>query len=219
MKTVVIIPAHNEATRIKSVLRGVKKYVKDVVVVDDGSHDNTASVAQQAGATVLRHITNLGKGAALKTGCDYALQKGAEKIVVMDADGQHKPKDIPRFLNALKNNEIVFGARKTNQKMPLVLRIGNRGLNTITKLLYDIKINDTQCGFRAFTRNAYKKIRWEAQNYDMESEMIARAGKAKLKYAEIPIETIYLDKYKGTTVLDGIKIGLKLISWRLRKWS
>ncbi|MEM3126730.1 MAG: glycosyltransferase family 2 protein [Candidatus Woesearchaeota archaeon] len=219
MKTIVVIPAHNEATRIKEVLKAVKKIVKDVIVVDDGSQDNTASVAQEAKVIVLRHITNLGKGAALKTGCDYAIQKGAENIIVMDADGQHRAKDIPRFLNALKSNDVVFGTRKGTKKMPVLLRIGNWGLNTITRIFYGIKIHDTQCGFRAFTRDAYKKIRWEAQNYDMESEMIARAGKAKLKYAEIPIETIYLDKYKGTTVLDGIKIGLKLIAWRLQKWS
>src|SRR3989344_9620007 len=109
MKVVVIIPAHNEASRIKPVIRGVKKYFKEVIVVDDGSQDTTTSVAEETGAVVLRHITNLGKGAALKTGCDYALQKGAEKFVVMDADGQHNPKDILRFLKALESNDIVFG--------------------------------------------------------------------------------------------------------------
>jgi len=219
MKFAVVIPAYNESSRIKNVITSVKKITKNIIVVDDGSQDDTAQVAQNTGAIVLRHITNLGKGAALKTGCDYALQKGFENIVVMDADGQHKPKDIPRFLEALKDNEIVFGARHGRKNMPLILRFGNFGLNVITRILYGIKLHDTQCGFRAFTRNAYKKIRWEAQNYDMETEMIARTGKAKLKYAEIPIETVYLDRYKGTTLLDGLKIGIKMFIWRFRKWS
>ena len=217
MKFVVVIPAYNEGSRIKNVLKEVKKYSKNIVVVDDGSQDSTAKEAKSQNVIVLRHITNLGKGAALKTGCDYALQHEFDRIIVMDADGQHKAKDIARFLKALDENDIVFGARKRTEKMPLVLRFGNWGLNLITTILYRIKIQDTQCGFRGFSSNTYKKIRWDAQNYDMESEMIARAGKAKLKYAQIPIETIYLDKYKGTTILDGLKIGLKMLAWRLKK--
>ncbi len=219
IKFAVVIPAYNESSRIKNVIKEVKKITKNIIVVDDGSHDNTAQVAQELGVTVLRHITNLGKGAALKTGCDYALQKEFNYIIVMDADGQHKPKDISRFLKALEQNDIVFGVRQKRKNMPLILRLGNWGLNFITKLCYGVKLHDTQCGFRAFTRHAYKKIRWEAQNYDMESEMIARAGKARLKYAEIPIETVYLDRYKGTTILDGLKIGMKMLLWRLKKWQ
>jgi len=90
-------------------------------------------------------------------------------------------------------------------------------INKITQLLFKIRIRDTQSGYRAFTSRAYRKIRWKASNYSMESEMIANLGKHKLKYKEIPIRTIYTDRYKGTTVLDGIKIVFNMIWWRLTK--
>ena len=166
---------------------------------------------------VLRHIINLGKGASVKTGCDFALRKGAEQLILIDSDGQHNPKDIPRFLESLKEADIVFGYRKFDKNMPFVLKFGNWFINFTTRLLYEIDLRDTQCGYRAFTSEAYKKIRWKANDYSMESEMIANAGKRHLKYKEIPIQTIYTDKYKGTTFLDGIKIVFNMFLWRLRK--
>jgi len=211
-----IIPAHNEASRIKSVLLCTKKFVSNIVVVDDGSQDNTAQVSGKY-ALVLKHAINLGKGAALKTGCDFAVAHGASVIVVLDADAQHKPEDIPRFLKELKGADIVFGCRGLNKKMPLILRFGNWFITSLTSLLYHVDIPDTQTGFRAFTSSAYKKIRWDASDYSMESEMIARVGKQKLRYKKINIETLYPDRYKGTTVLDGIKIVLNLIWWKLAK--
>ncbi len=211
----VVIPAHNEETRIGEVLKKVKNYVNQIIVVDDGSKDNTTKLVKELGVISLRHITNLGKGAALKTGCDYAIKKGAKKIIVLDADGQHEPKLIPDFINALKENNLVFGYRIPSKKMPFIFRTGNFAIDKITQYLYGIKIRDTQSGFRAFTTETYKKIRWEANDYSMESEMIARAGKNKIKYTEIPITTIYGDKYKGTTILDGAKIALNLIKWKL----
>ena len=213
----VIIPAHNEEKRVGSVIKTVKKYVKNVVVVDDGSKDDTGKVANNAGAFVLVHILNLGKGAAAKTGCDYALKKGAEKIILIDADGQHNPDEIPKFLEALKEADIVFGYRKIGKGMPFVFRMGNRFLSKAVRWLFGIKLKDTQCGYRAFRADVYLKIRWRARDYGMESEMIANVGKKHLRYKEIPIETLYLDRYKGTTILDGVKIALNLIKWRLTR--
>ena len=211
----VVIPAFNEGKRIKGVLKNVKKFTPHIIVVDDGSKDETSAVAKGEEAILLPHITNLGKGAALKTGCDYALMQGAEKIVVLDADGQHDPERIPDFLNALENAEIVFGYRQLSDSMPYILRFGNWFINKVVAKLYKIELRDTQSGYRAFTTDAYKKIRWNAIDYSMESEMIARTGRYKLKYTEIPIKTIYGDKYKGTTVVDGMKIVMKLIAWRM----
>lgn len=210
-----VMPAYNEEKDIAGIIKNARKYVDEVVIVDDGSIDKTSKYAENAGAVVLRHIVNLGKGAALKTGCDFAIKKGAELIVVLDADAQHDPEDIPRFLDKLDKYGIVFSYRRLGGKMPLVLRFGNWCISGIVSLLYGISLNDTQCGFRAFTAEAYKKIRWNAIDYSMESEMIARAGKQKLKYVQISIETIYSDKYKGTTVVDGIKIVLNMFLWRL----
>lgn len=215
MENFVVIPAYNEEKYIQQVIRRTKKYTPNVIIVDDGSQDNTSTIAENEGTIILRHATNLGKGAALKTGCDYACQKGAQNIIVIDADSQHNPERIPEFLENLKENEIVFGYRELSGNMPFVLRAGNWFINKITSFLYGLKLKDTQCGYRAFTANAYKKIRWNALDYCMESEMIAKAGKHNLKYRQVPIQTIYSDKYKGTTVVDGVKIVFRMFGWRL----
>ena len=216
-KLFVVIPAYNEGKRIAKVIRKARRYCENVVVVDDGSSDNTSEVAEKEKAVVLRHIINIGKGAALKTGCDYAVKQKADKIIVMDADGQHDPALIPLFVKVLRNNDIVFGCRKFNKKMPLIFRFGNSFINKVQEILFNIRISDTQSGYRAFTADAYKKIRWDAIDYSMESEMIANVSKNNLKYIEIPITTIYAEKYKGTTIIDGIKIVLKMIWWRVAK--
>ncbi len=215
MNKYVVIPAHNEENNIADVISKVKDYVNNIIVVDDGSTDNTYNKAKEEEVVVLKHEINLGKGAALKTGCDFALKQGAEKIVVIDADGQHAPKEIPRFLEALNENDITFSHRTENKAMPFVLKFGNNFINKFSSLLFGVNIKDNQCGYRAFTGEAYKKIRWNASDYYMETEMIINVGKKKLKYTEIPIETIYADKYKGTTVLDGVKIVLKMLTGRL----
>lgn len=216
MRPTVVIPAHNEAKTISKVVKEAKKYAK-VIVVDDGSVDKTFKQAKKAGAVVLRHIINLGKGAALKTGFDYAVARGAKKIVMLDSDCQHDPHDIPRFVGKLDRYDIVFGYRDNRENMPLVIRIGNWGLTQITRILFKIRLNDTQIGYRAMTADAYGKIRWKSTGFDADNEMIANTGEKRLKYTEIPIKTIYLDRYKGTTVIDGLKIGLKMALIKV-KW-
>lgn len=213
-----VIPAHNESKKIGDVIKKTKKYIKNIIVVDDGSTDDTYDVSKKEGAVVLKHIINMGKGAALKTGCDFALKNKADIIIAIDSDGQHDPNEIPLFLKAIenKNIDIVFGHRKLTKNMPFILRFGNLFISKLTKLLYNIRLKDTQCGFRAFTSEAYKKIRWVALDYSVESEMIAKAGKNKLKYAQVPIQTIYTDDYKGTTVIDGIKIIFNMFMWKIR---
>lgn len=210
-----VIPAYNEEGSIAKIARKTKKYLENVIVVDDGSKDRTKEIAEKEGCVVLRHVINLGKGAALKTGCDFAVRNGAEFIVALDADAQHSPEDIPRFMEKLEKYDIVFSYRKSRSKMPLVLRFGNWFISNIVALLYGVRLIDTQSGFRAFSRKAYKKIRWNASDYSMESEMVSKAGKQKLKYVQIPIETIYSDRYKGTTVIDGVKIVLSMFWWKL----
>ena len=214
-----VIPARNEEKNIFGVVKKTKKHADKVVLIDDGSTDSTSILGEKAGATVLRHIVNLGKGAALKTGCDFAVRSGAKSIVVLDSDAQHNPEDIPRFVEKLKKYDIVFSYRKLGPKMPLVLRFGNLFISKFVKVVYGIDLKDTQCGFRAFSRDAYKKIRWNASDYSMESEMIARAGRQRLKYVQIPIQTIYSDKYKGTNIVDGIKIVINMLGWKLLNWN
>ncbi|MFW6231141.1 MAG: glycosyltransferase family 2 protein [Nanoarchaeota archaeon] len=212
----VVLPGHNEEGNLAPVLKRIKRYTKNIVFVDDGSTDDTYQVALDSGVTVLRHITNLGKGAALKTGCDHAVKTGAERIVVMDSDGQHDPDELHLFVEKLEaGRDVVVGCRKWNNDMPFVMKLGNFGLHKISSLFFAVDIPDTQSGYRAFTAQAYDKIRWDATDYAMESEMIARIHKHHLDYATIRIKTIYHDDYKGTTVLNGIKIATNMLLWKV----
>ncbi len=215
MREWVVVPAYNEAENIVDVINDIRKYTNNVVVVDDGSKDNTAQRLEKLGVNVIKHKINLGKGAALKTGCDYALRQGAGKITVIDSDGQHEPKDLPRFWQALEHKDIIFSYRQKYKDMPMVLKFGNNFINNVIALLFGVRVKDSQCGYRAFTADAYKKIRWKATDYYMETEMIINTGKNKLNYGQLPIKTIYADKYKGTTVLDGVKIVMKILGRRL----
>jgi glycosyltransferase involved in cell wall biosynthesis len=214
----IIIPAHNEEKNLGQVIDKCKTYSDNVLVVDDGSTDLTFDIAKSKCVKVLKHIINLGKGATLKTGCDYALKNNAEQIVLIDADGQHDPDMIPFFLEKLKHADIVFGVRRFNKKMPFIFRFGNSFINFIIQFLFHVRICDSQSGYRAFWARIYRKIRWQAHDYSMESEMIANVGRNNLRYAQLPISTVYNDKYKGTTIFDGIKIVYYIIKWRLAKW-
>lgn len=217
-KTAAVIPAYNEARHISRIITGAKKYVDLVIVVDDGSTDSTFKEA--ASADILsRHIINLGKGSALRTGFELALKNNADVIITMDSDGQNNPADIPRFIRALNEgkSDIVVGARSFNKNMPFIFRLGNIGLRKIFQFLFGLKIHDTQSGYRAFKAENYQKIKWQSTDYSVEAEMLANAGKHKLKVAEIPIATRYLNRYKGTTIIDGISIFFKMLVWKLRR--
>ncbi len=214
--TFVVIPAYNEATNLKQVVDSARKYA-NIIVVDDGSTDGTSDVLKKVkGVLVLTHMVNLGKGAALKTGYDYALKSGADKIIMMDSDAQHFAKDLPKFEKALDKYNAVFGYRSGRDNMPKILRIGNWGLSKITSILFGVQIRDSQCGYRGFTSEAYREIRWNSCDFDADNEMIANVGAKGLKYKEIPISTVYLDRYKGTTIISGLKIGWRMLLMKLR---
>ena len=222
MKIIVVIPAHNEEKNISQVIDKVKKYAENIVVIDDGSKDKTYHQAKKSSQNstniyLLRHKTNLGKGAALKTGCLAAIKLGADIIITMDADGQHSASDIPKLIEKLQeeNLDIVFGSRQINGKIPWLMFLGNKFLTKTINLFSNICLKDTQSGFRCFKSKVYPQLAWNTQDYAVETEMILNAGKNKLTYNEIPIQTIYKDAYKGTTIIDGIKIILNLIKWKL----
>lgn len=217
MRVFAVIPAYNEERTVGEVVAEVRKYVDEVVVVDDGSSDSTHTEAKKAGARVLRHAANLGLGGALKTGCEYAVKKGASAIVTIDADLQHEPEEIAKLLKALSEGcDIVFGSRNL-KSMPMIKKMGNFAIYLASKLIFGSEIKDTQTGFRAFTRDAYEKIKWSSSGYSVASEIAVNASKHKLKYREVEIATIYKDAFKGTTMLDGLRIVFDLILWKVTK--
>lgn len=212
----IIIAAYNEQRHIADLLRRIKQLkFRNIIVVDDGSRDGTQQVAQRQGVVALRHAVNLGKGAAMKTGAEYALRNGAAALIFIDGDGQHNPGLLPQFLLALNaGNQIVFSYRRRG-RAPILRMLGGRAINLIFRLLYGIRLQDSICGYRAMTVQAYRCVRWTSRDYSVESEMIARAGLHHISYTEIPIDTIYHDKYKGMTIIDGVAVLWNLLWWRI----
>jgi len=216
LKTCAIIPAYNEEGQIADVVRRTKEHVDSTIVVDDGSEDLTAEKA--AGADfVLRHIINMGKGFALRTGIEKAIRDGSDVLVTIDADNQHDPADIPRLVNTLvsEDADIVFGSRSFDGDMPIILRAGNWWLCKSAGILFGADVSDSQSGFKVFKKEAYEKLKWKSSHYSVDSEIISKVGRNGLKHKQVPIKTIYHSKYKGTTVIDGVRIFLNMLSWRL----
>lgn len=217
----VVIPAYKEGERIEAVLRGIPAELPGidrlvVIVADDGSPDNTAAVARLNHAIVVRHVVNLGAGAALKTGTEAAIRLGSTIIVHMDADGQHRPEDLPRLLRPLFDGaDAVTGVRSFRRPMPIVLIAGNYLLSLVTRALYSIRNPDTQCAYRAFWARCWPALKWTSRDYAFASEMLVRGQRHGIRWKVVPIPTIYLDRYKGTGISDGVRIFRKLILWRL----
>ncbi len=220
MKVIAVIPAYNEAEKIFEVVSTTKELVDRVIVVNDASQDNTLSICQQFDNRVvaLSHAVNLGQGAALKTGCEAAWMMGAEAVILIDGDNQHDPSEIPFFIEKLKQGyEVVFGVRRINNEMPFIKRFGNLFLTKATHKLFNVSLSDVQCGYRIFSRSGYKKLEWDSIGYPYAIEMVVNAGKNKVNYEELLTKTIYHDNYKGTTLFDGIKIFIKMLSWKINK--
>jgi len=219
----IIVPIYNESRFIKKFLETFpEKHIKHLILVDDGSSDDTAKIAKTdyPEVTIIRHKINLGKGKSMETGALKAIKENADILIFMDGDLQHKSTDINRFLRAFSKYpdiDILFGARTIGRTMRLIPFVGNKSLTIGINLLFHYLLNDTQCGFRAFRSKVFPKLRWKSNGYSVETEMIINAAKNRLQYKEIPIETIYLDHYKGTSVFDGIIILLKMLTWKLWK--
>ncbi len=218
MKITIVIPAFNEEKKIGEVLKDLKKTKLPVIVIDDGSKDKTFEIAKNLGVIALRHRINLGKGAALKTGCEAAFSMGAEAVILMDSDGQHKVEDLSHFIDALEKDkfDVVFGSRNLSHGVPLVRYMGNKAASVLISFLFGIYISDLICGYKGLTKKAYKKFNWESAGYAIETEMAIKTGKYGLKYCEVPIQTVYYDEVKGVTILDAFNIFFDVIRWRIK---
>ena len=192
------IPCYNEELAIGSLVLRVAQYVDRVVVVDDGSSDRTAEVARLAGADVLVHDTNMGKGAALRDLFAYAKKEGADIIVILDGDGQHDPDEIPKLIKPLLLDEadIVNGSRYLDgevQDTPRYRRFGQVILDRVTRLgLHEeMKVTDTQSGFRAFSIKTLPSFKFGTDRLAIDSEMLLDAADAKLRIKEVGVSVRY----------------------------
>lgn len=190
-RVVAVIPAYNEEGRIGDVVRRAKRFVERVIVVDDGSSDETAREARDAGARVVTHPVNMGKWAALKTGVREALSEGADIVVTLDADGQHLPEEIPRLISALEDADVAAGFR-SREGMPTVRRLSNFITTGILRVLFGVRIRDSQCGFRAYRREAAELLlQVEGSGYEGETESLVLLARAGMRLRNVPVSTIY----------------------------
>jgi len=215
-KIFIVIPAHNEAQVIGSVIEGIiKNGYKNIIVVDDGSSDNTEAVAKEHGALVVRHMINRGKGASAKTGIEAAKLLNADVVVTIDGDGQHNPEDIKKLLKKLDRHDLVLGYRlHPESKMPKTRIIGNLFANFFTWIIYGLWVKDSQSGFRAYSEKTLNEINLNYDKYEFDSEIIREIVKNKIKYVEIPIEVRYtkysMNKQSRQTLVKGIKTIIRL---------
>lgn len=197
MKVCCIIPAYQESRAIDQVIRIAQKYCTHVVVVDDGSTDNTAKIAQDNGATVLRHPTNLGKGAALRTGFDYTVKRQYDVMITLDGDLQHNPHSIPRFLDKIKQGyDIIVGSRYKTQSedMPFARKLSNLITTTVLRVFFKVPVTDSQSGYRAFKRRVLETIPVRDNGFAAETEILIDAQRAGFLISEVPIATSYGDE-------------------------
>ncbi|MCB0376759.1 MAG: glycosyltransferase family 2 protein, partial [Sinomicrobium sp.] len=186
----IVIPAKNEAGRIGQVIyQTILQGYEQIVVVDDGSTDNTCQVARQAGATVLSHRINLGAGAATQTGIEYALGQGADIIVTLDGDNQHFPEDIAKLVETLieKEVDVVIGSRflLANEEIPPLRRLYNRIGNVITRLITGTSTSDSQSGMKAFRATFARHIDFHFNGYEFCTEFIFLIRRYHASFAEV----------------------------------
>jgi glycosyltransferase involved in cell wall biosynthesis len=190
----VVIPCLNEARSIGSLIHEVRMIAPNVIVINDGSLDCTASEATQAGAIVLNHSSSRGKGASLRAGFELASRLGFQWALAMDGDGQHAPTDIPRFLShcGTTNAAMFIGNRMdTCDRMPLVRRLVNRWMTASINSFCNTSIPDSQCGFRLINLAAWNLLTIRTDHFEIESEMIVRFAKAGFSIDFLPVETRY----------------------------
>ena len=217
MNTIAILAAYNLENEIQEIVNRTKKYVDLIIVVTDGSNDDTHKMAEEAGAFCPKHTFIRGKGFAIRKGIEFSKKFDAKYIVFMDADGQHMPEEIPKLLNPLEKGEanFVVGSRMLGLlNTSKINSIGNFGLKLISFIITRKWLTDTESGFRAYKGKDLYKLKLEALSYDIESDFLLKSLHYNLKVVEVPITVP--KAIPGVTIRDGIKIGWFKIKVGLR---
>jgi glycosyltransferase involved in cell wall biosynthesis len=198
LRIAALIPAYHEAHHVAEVARRTRAQLEHVLVVDDGSHDATAEQARAGGAEVIVHSQNRGKGETIRTGLRYWFERGSDYIVLLDADGQHLPEEISRFVDAAGQNpnvKIFIGSRMNDTAaMPFVRRVVNRYMSRKISRACGQNIPDTQCGFRMLHRDLVPDLLGGANRFDYETEMLLIASRKGYRVMSVPITTVYSDE-------------------------
>ncbi len=213
---VAVIPAYNEASRIAQVVRDAKRYVHTVIVVDDGSTDQTGEIAKKEGAFVVQHLENGGAGAATMTGIDAARAMGATTVVTLDADGQHDPADIPLLLKPIADDQadIVFANRFGQRNhIPAIRRAFNGIGNVVTLFATGKWVSDSQCGFKVFGPRALREVELRMRGFEFCTEIVREAAQHHWRTDEIPTKVLYSEYTlaKGQSFANGVKTALKIL--------
>lgn len=215
--TWVVIPLYNEATVIGEVIRGLRPDFANVVCIDDGSSDGSGRIAVEAGARLVTHPINLGQGAALQTGFEYALERGAKYVVTFDADGQHRVVDAVAMLERSRAEDlaIVFGSRFLDDrtKPGFLKKIVLKTAVAVTNWTTRTRLTDAHNGLRVIREDALRRIRLRQDRMAHGTEIVVQLGRTGLPYAEQPVEVIYSDysKAKGQSLLNSVNILIDLI--------
>lgn len=220
MSVSVILAAYNEAGTIEQVVRGCREHtpnLHEILVVDDGSQDETAQLAEKAGARVVRLSRNGGKGVAIRRGIAEA---SGEILLFMDADGQDEPREIPMLLNAFAPGvDMVVGSRFLGRfgdgAITPLNRLGNQGLTEVVNRLFGARLTDTQAGFRAVRRRAAQRARLSADRYDIEVDLLLSVLRSGARVVEVPVTRRRRDY--GQTHLDSFRDGTRILIRILRK--
>jgi glycosyltransferase involved in cell wall biosynthesis len=218
---IIVVPAYNEAQTIADVVTRLCHHYSDIVVVDDGSTDDTAVVAATLPARVVRHPVNRGQGAALQTGIDYALARGADTIVTFDSDGQHDPADIEALLEPVHSGacDVALGSRflGATRNMPWTRRLVLQAGVLFTRIVSRIRVTDVHNGLRAFNRPAAKSLRITLDRMAHASEILDQIQAAGWRYQEVPVTIHYTDYSlaKGQDSWNAIRIACQVVLERL----
>jgi glycosyltransferase involved in cell wall biosynthesis len=208
---IVGMPAYNEERYIGSVVLQARRFAREVVVVDDGSSDRTAQVAELAGATVVKHRQNSGYGATVQSVLAEAKKRNPEVLVLLDADGQHNPEEISSLVDAIANGaDVAIGSRKIkSEDIPAYRKFGQNIISYFTRVLSRSKLSDTESGFRAFSRKAINMLEPKEQGMAISAETISEAMAKGLKIAEVPISAIYT---RDGSTLNPIRHGIGVLN-------